>query len=247
MASLTVALETSSRPASVAAAMGGEAPVVSVLDDSRAHASDLLPHLAELVGSMGKRASDIERVVVGTGPGSYTGLRVGSATGLGLSLGLSLDPSMESVRGEADDAGGPDDSGSPAELIGIPSFEALALEELEAGERAAVLRNAFGGHIYLASYGRSATGIIEFQAPTCVRPEDAKVVLGCEGVWLADQAALDAVEGLVAPPANVRDAQPGAGALLRLARSRGVQEARRGAEAVQPLYLRPFEAKVRKR
>ncbi|MEM8709934.1 MAG: tRNA (adenosine(37)-N6)-threonylcarbamoyltransferase complex dimerization subunit type 1 TsaB [Planctomycetota bacterium] len=234
MAPLTVALETSSRPASVAAAMGGEAPLVSVLDDSRAHASDLLPHLAELVRSMGRGPFDIERVVVGTGPGSYTGLRVGSATGLGLAIGSSGSPS----DGEA---------AFQAELIGIPSFEALAFEVLEAGERAAVLRNAFGGHIYLASYGRSSTGVIEFQAPTCMRPEEAKVILGCEGVWIADKGALDAVAGVVAEPANVRDAEPNAGALLRLARARGVDASRHGAAAVQPLYLRPFEAKVRKR
>ncbi len=228
MPRVAIAIETSSRPSSVAISVDGAAPELVSLDPERSHARDLVPLLADLMAKASAQPEDIERIVVGTGPGSYTGLRVGCSTALGLSLGL-----------KARDA---------SRLLGIPSFEALALRALAPGERAAVLRNAFGGNLYLAAYGRSAGGLIEFQAPTCVAAADACQILEAESVWLADEGALKVIGDLVPKPREVRSVEPDAAALLSVSMLDAGQPSERvGPDAIKPLYLRPFDVKLRRR
>ena len=70
-------LETSSRVAQVALAEGAVLRGVRRLDEARRHARDLAPAVAELLAAQGWRPRDLHAVVVGRGPGSYTGLRVG--------------------------------------------------------------------------------------------------------------------------------------------------------------------------
>jgi tRNA threonylcarbamoyladenosine biosynthesis protein TsaB len=53
-----------------------------------AHSERLLPLLEELLASAGWSARSLDRIAVGTGPGSFVGLRVGIALAEGLSLGL---------------------------------------------------------------------------------------------------------------------------------------------------------------
>ena len=48
--------------------------------DARAHAELLTPHVMECFAESGLRPADLGAVVVGTGPGPFTGLRVGMAT-----------------------------------------------------------------------------------------------------------------------------------------------------------------------
>ena len=55
------------------------------------HSPDLLRLASEALGQAGVSLGDIRTVAVGTGPGSFTGLRVGLAAALGLSRGLGLE------------------------------------------------------------------------------------------------------------------------------------------------------------
>ncbi|MCX5043907.1 tRNA (adenosine(37)-N6)-threonylcarbamoyltransferase complex dimerization subunit type 1 TsaB [Aldersonia sp. NBC_00410] len=48
--------------------------------DSRAHAELLTPHILECLAEIGRKPDDLDAVVVGAGPGPFTGLRVGMAT-----------------------------------------------------------------------------------------------------------------------------------------------------------------------
>ncbi len=73
------------------------------------HAAQLLALAAELLGDAGLRFADVERIAVGLGPGTFTGLRIGVATARALA------------------------QGSGAELVGVSTLRALAL----AAERAA--------------------------------------------------------------------------------------------------------------
>jgi tRNA threonylcarbamoyl adenosine modification protein YeaZ len=58
----------------------------------RGHAEALMPAIADLLGPFGGPASGIGRIVVETGPGSFTGLRVGvaAARALGLAWGAEV-------------------------------------------------------------------------------------------------------------------------------------------------------------
>jgi tRNA threonylcarbamoyl adenosine modification protein YeaZ len=54
------------------------------------HGETLLPALDRLLGELHIRRSDLSAIVVGTGPGTFTGLRVGLATAKGLAHGLGI-------------------------------------------------------------------------------------------------------------------------------------------------------------
>lgn len=53
-------------------------------------AHDLLPRLLELLAGRGHELGDVSAVAVGTGPGSFTGLRVAMALAKGLAIGLHV-------------------------------------------------------------------------------------------------------------------------------------------------------------
>ena len=52
------------------------------------HGEHLLPSIARVLGEANVRRSRLEAIVAGTGPGAFTGLRVGLATAKGLAHGL---------------------------------------------------------------------------------------------------------------------------------------------------------------
>jgi len=54
------------------------------------HGETLLPAIARFLGEQGLDRSRLAGIVVGTGPGTFTGLRVGIATAKGLAHGLGL-------------------------------------------------------------------------------------------------------------------------------------------------------------
>ena len=54
------------------------------------HGEDLLPRVRALLASHGVALADLGGVIVGTGPGAFTGLRVGIATAKGLAHALRL-------------------------------------------------------------------------------------------------------------------------------------------------------------
>jgi tRNA threonylcarbamoyl adenosine modification protein YeaZ len=54
------------------------------------HGETLLPSIARFLGEQNLRRSRLTGIIVGTGPGAFTGLRVGIATAKGLAHGLGL-------------------------------------------------------------------------------------------------------------------------------------------------------------
>ncbi len=54
------------------------------------HGETLMPAIDSLLGGSASAHTQLEAIVVGTGPGAFTGLRVGIATAKGLAVGLGL-------------------------------------------------------------------------------------------------------------------------------------------------------------
>ena len=79
--------------ANVSATVSGGVDVIAEkIISTRAHNELLVPTIAELLEGAGLAFSDLEAIVVGCGPGPFTGLRVGMATAqaLGQALGTPV-------------------------------------------------------------------------------------------------------------------------------------------------------------
>ncbi len=86
---LTLAIDTSENHCS--AALFAERMMAKRCDDiGRGHAEHLLPMLDGLLVDAGVTYDDLDRIVVGVGPGSFTGLRVGLSVARGLALTLNI-------------------------------------------------------------------------------------------------------------------------------------------------------------
>src|SRR5690606_16099678 len=85
-----LALDSSTAVGSVA--VGGEEGVYAEVIQSVAgsHSASLLPAVEQVMRSAGLRPRDLAAVVVGEGPGSFTGLRIAGATAKGMLRGLDI-------------------------------------------------------------------------------------------------------------------------------------------------------------
>lgn len=91
---LVLAIDTST-PAVTAGVVAVSAEAVRTLAarvtiDARAHAEVLTPQILDALAEVGKRPTDVAAVVVGAGPGPFTGLRVGMATAAAFADALGI-------------------------------------------------------------------------------------------------------------------------------------------------------------
>jgi tRNA threonylcarbamoyladenosine biosynthesis protein TsaB len=82
---LTLAFDTATAVATSALVDGDE-----VLGERVSRAQTLLEDVDALLRQAGARPSDLDRLAVGLGPGSFTGVRIGLAVARGLALSLEL-------------------------------------------------------------------------------------------------------------------------------------------------------------
>jgi tRNA threonylcarbamoyl adenosine modification protein YeaZ len=109
MSRLVLAIDTSTPAVTAGVVADGELLAERVSIDARAHAERLTPNVLAALADAGRRMADLDAVVVGCGPGPFTGLRVGMATAsaYGHALGIpvfgvcSLDAIGGQTRGEA--------------------------------------------------------------------------------------------------------------------------------------------------
>ena len=81
-------LETSTTLCSVALANNGELVALREVNDGYKHAENIGKFIQECLDEGGITAHDLDAVAVGSGPGSYTGLRIGVSTAKGLAFAI---------------------------------------------------------------------------------------------------------------------------------------------------------------
>lgn len=81
-------IETTSARGSVALVEAGTLVAVAVQQRENAHGETIQPLIEELLARAGWSLASLDRVAVGTGPGSFTGSRVGIALAQGIAEGL---------------------------------------------------------------------------------------------------------------------------------------------------------------
>lgn len=84
-----LAIDSSGLVATVAILENGSMLAEYTLNYKKTHSQTLLPMLDEIVRQMDLDLGTIDAIAVAAGPGSFTGLRIGSATAKGLGLALN--------------------------------------------------------------------------------------------------------------------------------------------------------------
>lgn len=92
---LVIGIESSALVASVAIVRDDSLIAEYTMNNAKTHSQTLLPMLDEIVRAAEIELKDVDAIAISRGPGSFTGLRIGSATAKG--LGLALDKPLVEV------------------------------------------------------------------------------------------------------------------------------------------------------
>jgi tRNA threonylcarbamoyladenosine biosynthesis protein TsaB len=179
---IVLGFDTSTRATSVALMLDDD-EMLRARDDPGpeehpGHATRLLAMAGELLATAGADWPSVERIAVGLGPGSFTGLRVGIATARGLAQSLAAD------------------------LVGVSSSLALAKAALETDPaerdaprdgRVLAVTDARRGEVFAAAYRASVRGSsVELVPPRAIDPGQLATVIALAeehgagtGRWLA--------------------------------------------------------------
>ena len=129
---MRLAIDTATDIASIAVGTPGRSPVAArSIRGARQHAAQLLALIQQVLADSGAQLQDVTEIVVGDGPGSFTGLRIGWAAAKGLAHERELP------------------------LVAVPSLlgAAHAASELERESRAiAACYDALRGQVFGAIY-----------------------------------------------------------------------------------------------
>jgi len=215
---ITLALDTSTRTGGCAVLRGDDVLAEVPAEAARTHAERLPADLMTVLDGAGFALADVEVFAVATGPGSFTGLRVGIATMQGLALA----------------------AGRP--LVGVSALDALAhaAAMTDAEMRVATWVDAWRGEVFAALY----EGVREVEAASVELPETIlRRLRGTRTVFVGDGAAAhcDPIRLAMGPydgvlPAVLAPAL--AGIIGRLARAEVEAGRRPGPADIQPLYVR---------
>lgn len=84
-----IGIDSSGLVASVAILEDRKLVAEYTVNNKKTHSQTLLPMLEEIVRMVGLDMKEIDAIAIAAGPGSFTGLRIGSATAKGLGLALN--------------------------------------------------------------------------------------------------------------------------------------------------------------
>ena len=125
-----LAIDSSGLVASVAVAQDDTLVAEFTMNYKKTHSQTLLPMLEEVKKAIQLDLGSIDAIAVAAGPGSFTGLRIGSATAKGLGLALQKP------------------------LIAVPTVEALAYNLYDTGEDTVIcpIMDARRNQVYTGIY-----------------------------------------------------------------------------------------------
>lgn len=231
---LILAVESATPVAGVALMEDGRLLCEHYLDYRQTHSETLMPAIDSALNSCSRRADQLDLLAVSAGPGSFTGLRIGMAAAKGLALA------------------------SGADIIGVPTLQALAMNAGLAGVLICTLLDARKQELY--------TGLWEQRDGRLIRhaPEQALPVSAL-GPWLAAAlphlghsrvcclgSGLASVEAELAsllgpallkvPPHLVH---PRASAVAYAAASMWTEGRRDDLYRLEPMYIRKSEAEYK--
>ncbi len=164
-----LAMDSSGLVASVAVVEDGPAESVTVAEYTvnykKTHSQTLLPMLDEVSGMIELDIDTIDAIAVAAGPGSFTGLRIGSATAKGLGLALKKP------------------------LIHVPTLHGLAYNLCGTGKVVCPIMDARRGQVYTGIFEFDGNELVVLEDQTAVSIEELGAKLAVydrEIVFLGD-------------------------------------------------------------
>ena len=148
MSALTLALEAATSTGSVAVVRGGEVLVVREVAMRSGAEEHLLPAIDEALREAGATVRDVERVVCGAGPGSFTSLRVSASLAKGIAFARSIP------------------------LHAVSSLALIAADASLADGAYVAILDALRGEVFAAAYQREGDAVTEL-APVRLVHRDA--------------------------------------------------------------------------
>jgi len=213
---LVLALDTTTAAGSAAVAEDGNVVELAPIDPSAPVATQVPGVLAALLDRQRMALADIDVFAVATGPGSFTGLRIGIAAMQGLALARHKP------------------------LIGVSAFDALAA--LAAAPRVGVWIDAWRGEVYVAWYeqGRQVGAAAVLPADAALQDMPPGAVP--DGIVFVGDGAVKYRPRI---PHPVIDPTPLlAGAVAREAWARARRGETPPPHAIRPLYVRRPDAEL---
>ena len=240
-----LAFDTSARLGSVIVTANGKVLARAFLRSPRRHAARLLPAIRGVLVASGAQLGDLAGIVVGSGPGSFTGVRVAAATAKGLTEGCGVPIWAYSSLAAA----------AASEAVWLPAGwsgpagwrkarEDKAVEPPEPGTPCYILFDARGDRVYAGCYRVGHDSVDVLVPPTATRLGDVLSSSVPEGAIFAGDGAFRhgrAIERhgwrVVPPPLGLPTAE-GLARLFALMPRPPLDNAR----AWEPEYLRPWKA-----
>jgi tRNA threonylcarbamoyladenosine biosynthesis protein TsaB len=129
-----LALDTSSA-ACTAGAMNGEAIATRYEEQPRAHTKILVPMIRTVLEEADLAVAELDAVVLGNGPGSFIGMRIGASVAQGIAFAAGID------------------------IVPVSSLATVAAAAGDAGEVVAVAQDARMQQVYVGLYRIDAAGL----------------------------------------------------------------------------------------
>ena len=226
-----IAIESSSELCSVALTNGTEI-LQRISNEPRQHAEQILPMIDQLLADAGLQKNSLDQVVVGRGPGSFTGVRIACSVAQGLGHGLNI-PVLPI-----------------SSLAGLAQATTRVETTLAAGAQIIAAIDARLAEIYLGLYQLDTQRIPQLIGEESVTPpgDAASCLIGIDrddrasrvGAGSGWQAYTEALQEQIHPPvANIlADCRADAQALLELAAHYPYNTHAVSAEQALPIYLR---------
>ena len=212
----------------VGCAIGGYEGVLAACQSAqgRRHAELLAPAIRTVTEQAGVELKDLRAIAVDVGPGLFTGLRVGLATGVTMAQTLGIP------------------------MLGISALDLLAWSVRFTDRLIVSVVDARRGEVFYALYHPVPGGVQRIAGPAVASPEELLSELTArarECLLVGDGAVRHAelFDGLDrGAAAGIGAAYPSPTALVDLAHHRAVREEFVAPHEIEPLYLRAPDAEA---
>lgn len=223
---LILGIETATEQVSVA--IGGHEGVLGMFEvcRGRRHAETLTPAIQFVCRQADIELAEISVVAVDTGPGLFTGMRVGLAAAKALAQALRVP------------------------MIGMSSLDLLAFPLRHSTRTIAAVIDARKGELFYAFYKPVPGGVQRVLEPRCGRADDLIADLmarGDDAVCVGDGALRYKDEIRADLRCEIADqflSRPSAAPLVQLAHARALREEWVNPWEIQPMYLRLPDAQI---